>query len=269
MNASLFKSMMKTNGKSIVSYAFGAAFYMLLIIWIYPSIAKSDALNQLFEQMPANYLSAFGFEGGISNELIGFLAGEYYGLLYIIILLIFSVVTATQLVARLVDRGSMAYLLSTSTSRIRVAITQGFILVLGLFVITLFSVLPVLFGAKWIIDDANINYSRFIEMNIVGFLLFFVISGYSFLFSCLFNDEKRAMALSGGLSIIFFALNLVAKMSTDLEWLKYLTIFSAFRPTEIAKGTADILPVSLSLGVVGIVLYAIAILIFQKRDLPL
>lgn len=269
MNGSLFKAMLKINGKGIFSYAFGAAFYMLLIIWIYPSIAKSDALDQLLKEMPANYLNAFGFEGGMLDDLSGFLAGEYYGLLYLIILLIFSVVTATQLIARLIDRGSMAYLLATSTSRTKIAITQSSILIIGLLVITLFSILPVLIGANWIIEDADINISRFIKMNIVGFLLFFVIGGYSFLFSCIFNDEKRALAVSGGLSIIFFAINLVSKMSSDFEWLKNLTIFSAFQPSEIAKGTVDILPVSLALGGVGIILYAIAIFVFQKRDLPL
>ncbi|MEB6550954.1 ABC transporter permease subunit [Heyndrickxia sporothermodurans] len=269
MSAALFKTMLKMNGKSISSYAFGAAFYMLLIIWIYPSIAKSDALEQLFKEMPQNYLSAFGFDGGMINDLSGFLAAEYYGLLYLIILMIFSVVTATQLIARLVDRGSMAYLLSTPASRVRIAITQSTILVLGLLVITIFSILPVFIGTKWIIEDANINSWRFIEMNIVGFLLFFVISGYSFLFSCMFNDEKKALAVSGGLSIIFFAINLVAKMSTDFEWLKHVTIFSAFQPTEIAKGSVDILPVSLALGGAGIVLYVLAVIIFKKRDLPL
>lgn len=269
MNASLFKAMLKTNGKSIVSYAVGAAFYMFLVIWIYPSIAKSDALEQLFKEMPQGYLSAFGIDGGMLGDLSGFLAAEYYGLLFLIILMIFSVVTATQLIARLVDRGSMAYLLSTSTSRSQIAITQSIILVLGLATITLFSILPVLLGANWLIEDADINIVRFIEMNIVGFLLFFVISGYSFLFSCIFNDEKRALAISGGLSIIFFAINLVAKMSEDFEWLKKFTIFSAFQPTEIAKGTVDILPVSIALGGTGIALFVIAIVIFKKRDLPL
>ncbi|MGE8203514.1 ABC transporter permease subunit [Heyndrickxia sp. NPDC080065] len=261
--------MLKTNAKGIFSYGIGAAFYMLIIIWVYPSVAKSDALDQVLKQMPANYLKAFGFDGGMPKDLSGFLAGEYYGLLFLIILMIFSVVTASQLMVRLVDRGSMAYLLSTATSRTRIAVTQATILVIGLLIITLISMLPVLIGAKWMIDGSDINVSRFIEMNIVGFFLFFVISGYSFLFSCIFNDEKRALSLSGGLSIIFFAINIVAKLSTDFEWLKNITIFSAFQPTEIAKGTVDILPVSLALGGAGIVLYVLGVLIFRKRDLPL
>jgi ABC-2 type transport system permease protein len=269
MNPSLFFSTLKTNGKSIFSYAFGSAFYVLLIMWIYPSIAKSSALDEVMKQMPKNYLSAFGFDGGMPKDLSGFLAGEFYGLLFILILLIYSVILSSQLMVRLVDRGSMTYLLSTSVSRTRIALSQALILVFGLLIITLFTIVTVLIGSGLIIEDSHLNVSNFIQMNIVGFLLFFVVSGYSFFFSCVLNDEKRALSISGGLSVVFFAINLVAKMSTDFDWLKYFTIFSAFNPTEIAKGTVDILPISLVLGGSGIILFSLAIFIFRKRDLPL
>ncbi|MBS4174612.1 ABC transporter permease subunit [Bacillus sp. FJAT-49736] len=269
MNTSLFISTLKTKGKTMFSYAFGSAFYVLLIMWIYPSFAKSNALDTVIKQMPQKYLSAFGFDGGMPKNLGGFLAGEFYGLLFLLILIIYSVILSTQLIVRLVDRGSMAYLLSTSVSRTKIAVSQAAVLILGLLLITLVTIATVLIGSNMIMDNNDLQVSNFIQMNVVGFLLFFVISGYSFFFSCVLNDEKRALSLSGGLTIVFFAINLVAKMSTDLEWLKYCTVFSTFNPSDIAKGTIDILPVSLGLGFAGLVLYALAILIFRKRDLPL
>lgn len=45
MNASLFLSTLKTNGKTLFSYAIGSAFYVLLIMLIYPSFAKSNAMD--------------------------------------------------------------------------------------------------------------------------------------------------------------------------------------------------------------------------------
>lgn len=44
MNLSLYKQMMKTNVKGIMSYAAGSAFYILLILGIYPSIAKKPEI---------------------------------------------------------------------------------------------------------------------------------------------------------------------------------------------------------------------------------
>ncbi|PKR84123.1 ABC transporter permease subunit [Heyndrickxia camelliae] len=269
MNASLFFSTLKTNGKTLFSYAIGSAFYVLLIMLIYPSFAKSNAMDVVLKQMPQKYLNAFGLDGGMPQNLSGFLAGEFYGLLFLLILMIYSVILSSQLMVRLVDRGSMAYLLSTSASRTKVAVTQAAILIFGLLLITVITIATVLIGSDLMIKGNDLEVSNFIQMNVVGFLLFFVISGYSFFFSCVFNDEKRVLAVSGGLSVIFFAIHLVAKMSTDYDWLKYFTVFSTFDPSGIAKGTVNILPISLALGFSGIVLYTLAILIFSKRDLPL
>jgi ABC-2 type transport system permease protein len=269
MNLSLFVSMLKTNGKTISSYALGSVLYLLLAIWIYPTIADSEALNEVMLQMPESYLSAFGFEGGMPQDLGGYLAGQYYSMLFVLILMIYCVITAPQLMARLVDRGSMAYLLSASTSRTRIAITQASILVLGLLMIALLTTIGGLVGSYWIIEESNLDVSPFVQMNLVGFLLYFVVSGYSFFFSCLFNDEKLSLAVSGVLSVSFFALHLISKISPDLEWMQNITLFSAFQPSEISKGTFGVLPVSLSLGISGFLLYMFAVIIFNKRDLPL
>ncbi|MED1203851.1 ABC transporter permease subunit [Heyndrickxia acidicola] len=269
MSSALLIAMLKTTGKNIFSYAFGAAFYVILIIWIYPSVAHSDALNQVLKQMPSNYLSAFGLQGGMAGNLSGFLAGEYYGLLFIIILMIYSVMTSSQLIARFIDRGSMAYLLSTPNSRVKVAGTQAILLVFGLLMIVLFTTIAGLAGAAWMIKGGNLSVSRFVTINLMGFLLFFVITGYSFLFSCLFNDEKRALTLSGLLTIIFFALDLAAKLSDRLSWIKSLTIFTCFHPSDIARGGVNIWPSAIGLAIAGVLLYSIALYIFKKRDLPL
>lgn len=39
MNLPLYKEMMRVNLKGILNYAFGSAFYILFMIWLYPGIA--------------------------------------------------------------------------------------------------------------------------------------------------------------------------------------------------------------------------------------
>lgn len=268
MNGSLFATMLKNNAKTISSYTIGSIFYLVLIIWIYPYIASSKVFDTMFETLPDGYMKAFGLHAGISS-LSGFVAGEYYGLLFIIILLIYCVTTATQLIARLVDRGSMAYLLSSGLSRTKIALTQASVLIIGLAVIITITTLTGVVGADLFIEENNFHAHSFIQLNVVTFLLFFVISSYCFFFSCFINDEKRALAISGGLSFIFFAIDMLAKISDKLDWLKYFTLFTAFDATGIAEDNVHILPICISLGSAGIVLFALAILVFKKRDLPL
>ncbi|PFG14645.1 ABC transporter permease subunit [Bacillus sp. es.036] len=268
MNITLYAKMLKVHAKSISSYAIGSALYLLLIIGIYPSIADAPGLNELMESMPESFLAAFGMEGGFQH-VSDFIAGEYYGLLYVVILSIFCLMTASQLMARHIDRGSMAYILATPNSRKKIAFTQALVLITGLLIIGLTTALAGVIGTEILIEDKPFEAMTFMNVNLVGILLFYVISGYSFLFSSMLNDERQALGISGLLTIVFYGMDLVGKMSDKLDWMVHLSLFSTFRPVEIARGSVDVWPTATFLFLLGTVLYAVAILIFSKRDLPL
>ncbi|MCY8000620.1 ABC transporter permease subunit [Bacillus haynesii] len=270
MNLSLYKQMLRTNMKGIMSYAVGSAFYILLILGIYPSIAgNAEDIEKMIKSMPEGFLNAFGFENGLGN-LEDFMSGEYYGLIFIVILSIFSVMLSTKLLAKLVDQGSMAYILSAPTTRGKVAFTQAAVLTTGLLIIMAVTTAAGLAGYHLMLDgDYDFNVSRFLVLNLLGFLLFFAVGGISFLFSAISNDEKRALGLSGGITFLFFSFDLLGKLSEKTEWLRSLSVFSLFRPGDIVNGSADIAQVSFVLAAVGFAAFALSILIFKKRDLPL
>ncbi|QHZ48708.1 ABC transporter permease subunit [Bacillus sp. NSP9.1] len=270
MNLSLYKQMLKTNLKGIMSYAAGSAFYILFILGIYPSIAENAKdIEKLITSMPEGFLNAFGFENGLGS-LEDFMSGEYYGLIFIVILSIFSVMLSTKLVARLVDQGSMAYILSTPTTRGKVAFTQAVVLMTGLLVIMAVTTAAGLAGYHFMLgDDYDFNVSRFLLLNLLGFLLFFAISGISFFISAMSNDEKKALGFSGGITFLFFSLDLIGKLSEETEWLRNVSIFSLFRPSDIVNGSADIAAASIILSAVGLAAFLLGILSFKKRDLPL
>ncbi|PAC98243.1 ABC transporter permease subunit [Bacillus licheniformis] len=270
MNLSLYKQMLRTNMKGIMSNGVGSAFYILLILGIYPSIAgNAEDIEKMIKSMPEGFLNAFGFENGLGN-LEDFISGEYYGLIFIVILSIFSVMLSTKLLAKRVDQGSMAYILSAPTTRGKVAFTQAAVLTTGLLIIMAVTTAAGLAGYHLMLGgDYDFNVSRFLVLNLLGFLLFFAVGGISFLFSAISNDEKRALGLSGGITFLFFSFDLLGKLSEKTEWLRSLSVFSLFRPGDIVNGSTDIAQVSLVLAAVGFAAFALSILIFKKRDLPL
>lgn len=270
MNFSLYKQMMKVNLKGMMNYAIGSAFYMILMVWVYPSIAEnSKALNDFMKVMPAGMLKAFGFESGFGS-FEAYVSGEYYGVILTIILTIFCVMLPTQLIAKLVDQGSMAYLLSTPTTRGKVAFTQAMVLFTGTFLIMVITTLSGFVGYGLFIKDENaFHASKFIQINIGAFLLFFAVGGISFLISSLANDEKKALGISGTIAFGFFSLDMIGKISEKIEWLRNFTIYSLFRPSNIVSGKADLAQAWIILSLIGIAAIGIGISIFRKRDLPL
>lgn len=267
MNLSLLSASFKEKSKSIISYAIGSVLYLWLLISVYPSISKANGMNEIIKSMPENLLKAFGMEGGITS-LVSYLAGEYFGLLFILIMSVYCVGTANSLIAKLVDRGSMAYLLATPVSRTKIAISQATVLIGGLIFICFFTTIGGLSGVKMFITDESVQTAAFVKINIVGFLLFFVVSSYCFLFSAMMNDEKRSLAASSLLTITFYALDLLSKLSDKLEALKYFSLFSVYDPQKIARGSQEIGALSVGLLISGIVIFSLAIILFRKRDLP-
>lgn len=264
----LYLTELKANVKTISSYAFGMLFYLWLFIWIYPSFAGSQALNNLLRQMPQGLMKVLGYTVGITH--IGdFLGGEFYSLLYLIIMSIYTIFVATKLVAHLVDNGSMAYLLASPVSRTKVAITQAVVLISGVLVIGLVSTLGALLGVHLFVHHPGMNNMYLVQMNIVGVLLFCVVAGYCFLFSCLVRDERTALGLSALLTILFYGVHTVGDLSTKFAWLNHLTLFNVFDPQELIHGQGHFIVDSVWLLVATIVLFGVAIVVFRKRQLPL
>lgn len=76
--------------------------------------------------------SAGAFEGGselVSVGLLGILATAFFSMIAIILMLVYNIITANGLVAGEVDRGSMAYTLSTPIKRSSVIVTKATYLV--------------------------------------------------------------------------------------------------------------------------------------------
>ncbi|WP_019912490.1 ABC transporter permease subunit [Paenibacillus sp. HW567] len=270
MNFPLYKEMMRVNLKGIMNYACGSAFYMLFMIWLYPGLGGSTkAIDELVQAMPEGVGRAFGLSSSFASAE-AFISGEYYGLILVLILSIVCVQMSTQLIARLVDRGSMGYLLATPTTRRKVAFTQAIVLVTSLFIIMAVTLLSGFAGKYWFLGTKYaFDMGRFTELNTVAFLLFFAIGGLCFLVSCMCNDEKRALGISGAITFGFFTIDLLGKISEKLDVLRFFTLFSFYRPAHIVQGTAEVMQISLWLLLTGLTAFAVGIQMFRRRDLPL
>jgi ABC-2 type transport system permease protein len=268
MSGPLFIAMLKSHAKMLGGFIYGAAAYIIFVVWIYPSIANMNGLNDMISKFPKGMLKLIGMESGI-NSLGDYVAGEFYGILFLLILMIYVILTATRLMARLVDHGSMAYLLSTPYSRLKIAVTQAAVLITGLAVIVVITTLSGMAASEWLITGFQLDYPSFIQLNMMTFLIFLVIASYCFLFSSICNDEKRALGLSAGTTLIFYMLNMAGKLSDKTEWLLNFTIFKFYDPIKLMNNDTHVLLLGSLLFLASLVLFAVSFVVFKKRDLPL
>ena len=212
-------------------------------------------------------MSAFGMTSP-GSTFIEFLSSYLYGFIYLVFPLIFEIIVANKLVARYVDRGSMAYLLSTPVSRKTIIMTQ-----ISVLWITLAALICLMTLAQIIVSHlmfpGDLDVSRLIYMNIGLYCLHLAISGICFFGSCISNEMKNSYLIGAGIPILFILIQMLSNISDKLDSLKYVTLLTLFPAQEIASHETNGLFQAGILLLIATLLYSLGAYLFTKRDLPL
>jgi ABC-2 type transport system permease protein len=253
------KQTIKSNFKLFA--IFTGVLCLLIIIIMSVFVPKTiDAIKNASAGVPINPL------GDIST-LIAFIANQFYGMMAIIFPMIYLIIIGNKLIAGQVDKGNMAYNLSTPTTRTQITFTSAFYLASSLAV--MFGVIAVLgISVAAIVQPNVLDYGAFLRLTLGCFLLQLALSGIAFLASCIFSNSSKSMAYGAGIPLAFFAFKLVSGMSDKLEFLKYFSLNTLFDSKAIMNGESYAAKLII-LAAVGVILYVAGIKVFKEKDLPL
>jgi ABC-2 type transport system permease protein len=266
ISLSLFKATAKSSMIIFLVFLAILLMYMSVMISMF-NPDDIDVINQLTEAMPQGMMDAFGY-GQAATSMITFMALYYYGFIALMFPMIYSIILANRLVASHIDRGSMAYLLATPNTRLKIITTQA------LFITTSVTVLWVLNSAAGIAISeimfaGEMDIPAFLTLNLVAIIMTLAISSICFFFACIFNEAKYSLAFGAGVPILFFIINMLRNIGGNYDWLRYLTIYSLFNPHAIVTGEESVLTVSLLFAGIALALYSAGIFIFSRRNLYL
>lgn len=242
-----------------------AVMYFTVICGMYDPSGNEKLMELASLKMSPQMLRAFGFEISEDADLVSFLSSYLYGMLMLILPLIYTNVIAVRLLARPVDDGSMAFLLSLPVSRKRIAFTQAAFLWLSMFLM-LFLITTYAIVMVEIRFPGQLSVSDFIMVNVGLMALMTLVSGIGFAASACLGSARRASALALGLPLFFYVLKMAGEASGEMEWLRKITIFSLYENTELAAGNVDSLKLTVMFAA-GFVLYAVSVTVFCRKDL--
>lgn len=163
-----------------------------------------DLMETVFATMgKSNLLDANGEMN--ASSLLNTMYFKVVGLLPIFILV---VLLGNSLIASLVDKGSMAYILSTPTKRSAVAVTQ-----MAVMIIVPAVMVAVVCAEKIAVTTAiagEANAEMLMTMYVGWYLLIETVAALCYFGSCLFNTSGKALAFGGGLAVWFFIASFLA-----------------------------------------------------------
>lgn len=198
----------------------------------------------------------------------------FYGMMSVIIPTIYVVVTSNNLLARQVDDGSMAYVLSSPIKRGNVTLTQIIFLAGSLF-ITFFTTCLTHIVVKAATSANSLGYNQIIFLNISSFATVLAISGLCFMFSGIFNRSKYSIGCGGMMSVFFILMSMLAMFGglapsmKALANFKYLTVITLCDKDAIVSGDNIWVLKSLVLLLIAGVSYLVGSMWFNKKNLPL
>lgn len=210
----------------------------------------------------------------------------YYGVMVMILPAVYIMVSSNKLFASQVDRGSLAYILSTPTRRIKVALTQLFYSVSGIVLMfCVFTLIHLAVNAHSPLNLAmagassgltltgTLSAADILKINLSAMLVCLAMSGVCYMFSAIFNLSKYSTGFGGTFVGVSILANLLAMFSSlgvkALGNFKYLSICTLYDYKSILLGTDVWITKSIAALLVAAVTYSIGTAVFCKKDLPL
>ncbi|MCD7772168.1 MAG: ABC transporter permease [Oscillospiraceae bacterium] len=227
---------------------------------------SSDMLNTMTEMDPSAML----------NQM-------YFTIMCLLPIILFIIFAGNELFVDQVDKGSMAYVLSTPTKRSAVVITQLIYMIVTPLIMVGCGLIVRLLTTRAFTGEVDVV--KYLALYGGIYLLAEAMASICYLASCVFNLSRNALGLGGGLNVWFFLCSLLgmfgsetmvsmgigAEMLGVFNNLTIVGLFDAEALGTVGSGAVDyaFVPKLIALAVIAVVCYAIGAVRFQKKDLPL
>lgn len=255
-----FKHIAKSNIKFLCVFTLVLCVFIIAMTNVFTPETMTDLQSAMRETALKNILTGNG-------TLIGFMSNSFYALMAVIFPMVYSIMVGNRLLAEKIDKRYLTGFLSTPTTRLQITVSSAVYFSLSLAVMWIVvSVVGII--TAHIVQPGALDVKIFFTLNLGILLYHLAISGICFCSSCIFNSSKFSLIFGAGIPLYCFVISLFIKLSDDLKFLKYITLNTLFDTKKILSGSGYS-GAFLLMAIIATVLYAIGIVWFQKKDLPL
>jgi len=249
-------------------YILICALFVWMMIAFFPTMLENaKELEEAFANYPKEFLEAFditSMETMFAN-LEGFLAVEYYSIIWPIIAIILVLSCGGGAIAGEIDRGTIEVLLAQPVSRARLYWAKY---LAGTIIIVAFVILSNLFVPPLAsFYNVEFQWKSLLMISALGFLFSLALFSIAMMFSALSSSKGRAASIGGVIVIMMYGLDLISKFKESVEGVKYLSFFHYFdHNAALLDHQIAPLAIAVFLGV-SVVCALTGLVVFVKRDI--
>ena len=239
-----------------------AALYAVAVVVMYDP-ALSASMDEMMEAVPGLF-AAFGMATKTAT-LLGFLVNYLYGFLLELLPFVLVVLVVSRLVARPAEDGSLAYVLAAPLERRTVAaVFAGVALTCGLLAVLVAAACELVCAELWFVGELDLAGFARVNAGVAALVVFYV--GACLFGACAARVPGRGLGVVAGVVAAAYLASMAAGLGSDVEWLRYGSLFTLFDAFGLAAGEGSAAVGAWVLAGAGVGLGCAAVATFSHRD---
>lgn len=223
----LISALFKQNRSWILGYSLGTSLYLFFLAAVFPSIQETGLIEGKLDSLPPELLEVFKIDPNLAmDNVINLLAGNYYGLIFYVLAILFALTFASRLMAKPVDSGEVMLYLAAPISRGGYVTASMVLLVIASGMLVGLNGLSLMLAN--VLFDLQIDIGLLWTLQLNAGLILVVLGALAYVLASLFDDCTRSYMVTGGIFALFLMANVFSGFSDQLDWLNTLSIFSLF-----------------------------------------
>ncbi|MDE7259325.1 MAG: ABC transporter permease [Lachnospiraceae bacterium] len=216
----LIKHELKQGWKSLLIWTISIGFFVAICVFMYPEMeSEMEGVNDMFSSM-GSFTAAFGMDRLNFGTLIGFYAVECGNILGLGGAF-FAALLGISALAKEEKERTAEFLLTHPVSRIRIitekmasVVLQILIMNIAIFILTIISITAIGEDIPW--NEIGLLHLSYFLVQIELACICFGISAFM---------RHGSLGIGLGIATVMYFLNIVANISENAKFLKYITPF--------------------------------------------
>ena len=246
----LIKHELKQGWKSLVIWTVSIVFFIIVCVFLYPEMkGEMEDMNEIFSSMGA-FSAAFGMDRLNFGTLIGFYSTECGNILGLGGAFFASLIAVSSL-AKEEKEHTAEFLFAHPVSRKKVLTEKLASVIIQLLLLNV-TVFLLSIGSIALIGE-EILWKEICLLHLAYFLIQIELAGICFGISAFLRGSGLGIGL--GIATIMYFLNIIANISDQVNFLKYITPFGYANGADIVEnGSLDtgMIWIGMSFAVIGV-----------------
>ncbi len=221
----MLKREFKINLKSFIIWSSILVGMFLIVFLIYPYIITDETVKSLDEMLkvfPPEILKTFNMDITSINTAYGWLKSE--GFMFVLLIVgFYSSLLGSSIVLKEENDKTIEYLESLPIKRFDILTSK--IIVSIIYMVSLVLIVG-LFNYIALLLSGDFNHKQYLLLSITPLLISLPLFSMNLFISMFMRKTKKTIGISLGLVFIFYLLTVLSELSSNVEFIKYFSIYT-------------------------------------------